>query len=77
MPVAVEEDASLEFTLRANVNNSFGNEPGRVAQQVDMLSQQRPPMAASMINQPVMIEESPPGSHRVFSPPNLKETMYQ
>ena len=51
MQVAVVEDQSLQFTLRANVNNSVENEPGLAAQQIDMLSQpvNRQPLAASMI----------------------------
>ena len=69
----------MQYTLRANMNKSLVNEPGRANQQIDMLSQpaaSRQPMAASMI-QPVMHEDTPPGSHRVFSPPNMKDDMYQ
>ena len=77
--VAPDEDQSLQFTLRANMNNSLINEAGRASQQVDMLSQHavgnRPPFAASLI-QPVMNEDSPPNSHRVFSPLNMKDGMY-
>ena len=34
-----EDGQSMQYTLRANMNKSLMNEPGRAPQQIDMMSQ--------------------------------------